>query len=131
MKKLFSQKWFLIITTCVFVWTLAIVAATALNTGVSGTLKWLSGENTSFEFDTTSLTNEATSAVTTKLVQVKTCMATVTTLSAGTAAHQIICTVPTQTGTNRGKIILNANNIGDTASGTTVATYGVTGYGMK
>lgn len=107
-------------------------AIRATTNRVNGTVKNLYGDNISVDSDYVNLTGEATQAIDTKLGIVKTCTGSISSLpAAATNPHHIICSIPTQTGSNRGKIILNANNVGDTASGTTVATYSVWGYGTK
>ena len=77
------------------------------------------------------LTGEATSSVTTGCQIVESCVAGIDTNATATPSHYVGCTVPTQTGTTKGTVVLGANNVGDTASGTSVTRWIVTGYSTR
>lgn len=98
----------------------------------SGSFRYLHQTNQGMAWGTASLSGEATASVTTGLTVVEACTASVDTETTGaTAAMVVICKVPTQTSTNRGKVTVNVNNVGDTATGTTKINYMVVGRGGR
>lgn len=97
----------------------------------SGSFRYLHQTNQGMAWGTLSLSGEATQSVSTGLTVVESCATTVDTVtSSGTATLHVVCNIPTQTSTNRGKIILNA--VGDgTGTGTTKINYVVVGRGGR
>ena len=73
------------------------------------------------------LTGEATSSVTTGCRVIESCVATIEANSAATQAMYVGCSYST---TNY-NIVLGANNVGDTASGSIITSWHVDGYGTR
>ncbi len=77
------------------------------------------------------LNNEATSTVTTGLGWVQGCVATVDTFAGATPPNTVLCEIPSQTSTNRGKVDVQADTVGGTAAGSTTVTIAVFGQGTR
>ena len=79
-----------------------------------------------------SISAEATSSVTTNCAYIHSCVVSVESEAATTPVHLATCDIPDQnTAANRGKITVSGNNVGGTASGTTIISWMVFGYGSQ
>jgi len=93
--------------------------------GTSAAMDWNDG-------GTVSLTDEATTTVTTDMLIVDSCQATIVVPAATVSPHFSSCVPMDQSvAANRGKIVLGANTVGGTASGTTTVNWSAFGLGSR
>lgn len=127
-----GREWKIVAVFALIVYTTLVFASGAIsNVNNAATFNEHLARQDCITWGTQSISAEATASVTTACGVVESCIVTVDTEAATTAAHLGICTIPTQTGTTKSTVIITANNVGATASGTTKLNYVVTGYGRR
>ena len=90
------------------------------------------GAGDCMDWDQQDLTGEATSSVTTRCAYVDACGGSVNATDTGASVPPtFVCNVPTQSGTNLGKVIMHVDVPGGNASGTTTVNYWIAGYGRR
>ncbi len=121
---------------------IASIVAVALGTAIAwatttftGTFRYHVANNDSVDGGYVDLSSAATSTVTTRIQLVKSCTASLNGVatSAGTTlqGEAVYCNVPTQTGSNRGKILIAVSSDAGTASGTQRVNYVAVGQGSN